>query len=334
MTTATNTLAPSTRRAKSSKKRSSAAEPSAGEVVLQALHAKTEAMQKAERKVRHGDPEAVAQMRVANRQLRCTLRGFARILDSQATRPVLAELAWLGRQLGEENDTNSTIKELRRHYEALPPELIVGPVEIQARRELDQLAAHGTDTTQATLVSPRYTALRQELDRLLADPPLTERAARPAATELPKSMAKALRKLDRHLVTAQALPAGPERDDALHEARKADKLLRYVTEIATPVIGKPARRLGRQAKKLQDLLGDYQDAVVTRPLLYKLGAAAAANGQPIGTYYLVDALEQVRTERVLAKLPDRVSRLHDSGAWLSSTAAPTTTPGASGPDRD
>ena len=44
-------------------------------------------------------------MRVTTRQLRSTLRGFFRVLDPRDTRPVVAELAWLGRQLGEENDT-------------------------------------------------------------------------------------------------------------------------------------------------------------------------------------------------------------------------------------
>ena len=92
-------------------------------------------------------------------------------------------------------------------------------------------------------------------------------------------------------------------------------------EVAAPVVGKPARRLGRQAKKLQDLLGDYQDAVVTRPLLQELGSAASANGHPTSTYYLVDALEQVRTDRVLEKLPRRLSRLYDEAAWLPNAAA-------------
>ena len=293
----------------------------AGEVVLQALHATTKALRKAERKVRDGDPQAVSQTRVAARQLRSTLRGFSRILDRQVTRPLLAELAWLGRQLGEENDTQSTIKELRRQHDLLPPELIVGPVVDDARTELDQLVAHGTHTTLATLDSHRHTALREGLDRLLADPPFTQRAARPAGEELPKNIAKALRTLDRRLVAAQALPAGPERDQALHDARNADKQLRYVTEVAAPVLGKPARRLGRQAKKLQDLLGDYQDAVVTRPLLHELGAAAAANGRPISTYYLVDALEQVRIDRVLEKLPHRLSKLYTEAAWLPNAAA-------------
>ena len=320
--TAATTLAPPTRRTKSSKIRSaSAARHTAGEVVLQALQAKTKALRKAERKVRDGDQQAVSQTRVAARQLRSTLRGFSRLFDRQVTRPVLPELAWLGRQLGEENDTQSTIKELRRQHDLLPPEVIVGPVVDDARTKLDQLVAHGTHTTLATLDSDRHAALRQALDQLLADPPFTERATRPAGEELPKNIAKALRTLDRKLVAAQTLPAGPERDQALHDARNADKQLRHVTEVAAPVLGKPARRLGRQAKKLQDLLGDYQDAVVTRPLLHELGAAAAANGRPISTYYLVDALEQVRIDRVLEKLPHRLSKLYTEAAWLPNAAA-------------
>ena len=321
-TAAKNTHEPSTRRTKSSKNQTATASPpTAGEVVLQAPRVQTKHLRDAERKVREGDPKGVTKMRVVLRQIRSTIRGFSRILDQQVTRPVCDELAWLGRQLGEENDTQSTIKELRRQHDVLPPEVIVGPVVDDARMELDQLVAHGSHTTLATLDSDRYAALRQALDQLLADPPVTERATRPAGEELPKNIAKTLRTLDRKLVAAQALPPGPERDQALHDARNADKRLRYVIEVAAPVLGDQARRLGRQAKKLQDLLGEYQGAVVTRPLLRELGAAAAANGHAISTYYLVDALEQVRTDRVLEKLPRRLSRLYDAAAWLPNAAA-------------
>ena len=329
-TTATNTQELSTRRTKSSKNQTSTASPpTAGEVVLQALLAQTRALRDAERKVRDGDPKGVTKMRVAIRQLRSILRGFSRILDRQVTRPVCAELAWLGRQLGEENDTQRTLIELKRQHDALPSELIVGPVVYDARTQLDQLAVSSSQTTHATLASDRYAALRQVLDWPPADPPFTERAARPAAEELPKSIAKALRTLDRYLVAAQALPAGTERDEALHDARKADKQLRYVIDVATPVVGKPARRLGRQAKKLQDLLGEYQDAAVTRPVVQGLGSAASAKGHPASTYYLVDALEQVRTDRALEKLPRRLSSLYDEAAWLPDAASLQYDPGTS-----
>ena len=186
MTTAI--LAPSTRRSTSSKDRPATASPlTAGEVVLQALHATTKALRKAERKVRDGDPQAVSQTRVAARQLRSTLRGFSRLLDRQVTRPLLTELAWLGRQLGEQNDTQSTIKELRRQHDLLPPEFIVGPVVDDARMQLDQLVAHGTHTTLATLDSDRHTALREGLDRLLADRPSPSARRGPQPKNCPRT---------------------------------------------------------------------------------------------------------------------------------------------------
>jgi CHAD domain-containing protein len=277
-------------------------------VVLDALRAQVEHLRAQEPGVRQAIPTAVTEMRVTTRQLRSTLRGFSRVLDPEATRPVAEELKWLGAQLGEENDTEAMIKEFDRLIAALPQDLIQGPVETELEHELGRLARQGKDTIEAALASDRYRNLQRMLDQLLADPPFTHRTGRPAYTELPKNLAKAVRRLDRRLAEAEAL----------HEARKADKQVRYMTEILTPINGKPALRLRRQAKKLQDLLGDYQDAVVTRPLLHKLSAAAHAKGQTAFTYELLDALEQDRTERVLRELPHRLARLHDDRtlSWL------------------
>jgi CHAD domain-containing protein len=298
------------------------ADLSSGEVVLEALRTRTEQLWDAEHAVLDGMPDAVTEMRVITRQLRSTLSGFSRVLDPEVTRSAVAELAWLGRQLGEENDTHAMIKELHRLLSALPRESSVCHVAADVERELGQRSVQGTHVTQAALASRRYAALRQALNQLLADPPFTTRAAKPAVKELPKSVAKAMHKLDRRMAVAEALPPGPDRDEALHEARKADKLLRYVTEIAAPVIGKPARQLSRQAKKLQDLLGDYQDAVVTLPVLHKLDAASAAGGHPVAIYSVLDALEQARIDRVVNKLPHRLGSLHDKGVWLSRSRRP------------
>jgi CHAD domain-containing protein len=298
------------------------ADISSGEVVLEALRTRTEQLWDAEHAVLDGMPDAVTEMRVITRQLRSTLSGFSRVLDPEVTRSAVAELAWLGRQLGEENDTHAMIKELHRLLSALPRESSVCHVAADVERELGQRSVQGTHVTQAALASRRYAALRQALNQLLADPPFTTRAAKPAVKELPKSVAKAMHKLDRRMAVAEALPPGPDRDEALHEARKADKLLRYVTEIAAPVIGKPARQLSRQAKKLQDLLGDYQDAVVTLPVLHKLDAASAAGGHPVAIYSVLDALEQARIDRVVNKLPHRLGSLHDKGVWLSRSRRP------------
>jgi hypothetical protein len=51
----------------------------------------------------------------------------------------------------------------------------------------------------------------------------------------------------------------PENSQALHDMRIAAKRLRYVLELAEPVLGKPAAKGAREAKSLQTLLGEIHD---------------------------------------------------------------------------
>jgi CHAD domain-containing protein len=132
------------------------------------------------------------------------------------------------------------------------------------------------------------------------------------------SLAKALRALDRRLVEADDLAAGGAHDVALHEARKADKRVRYMCELVIPVVGEPARRLHHQAEKLQKLLGDHQDSVVARATLRRLAAEAHAKGHSAFTYGLLYALEHQRAEQVERELPGRLAQLRDPRtiSWL------------------
>jgi CHAD domain-containing protein len=302
----------------------------AGDVILAALRAQIRQLRAQDPRVRQELPEAVTRMRVATRQLRSVLHGFSRILDPEQTQPVADELKWLGAQLAAEHDTEVMIERFTQVIRALPGHLIMGPLASDLERSLGQLAEQGEQTIMAALNSDRYLALQHALDHLLEHPPLTRKAERPAETELPKAVAKAFRKLDRQLDAFTALPAGPDRDNALHEARKIGKRVRYMTEVATPVIGPPARRLRKQTKKLQDLLGDYQDAVVARPVLRQLAAAAHDEGHNAFTYGVLYALEHARMEHVLRELPTRLDRLHDDRtiAWLhlKPTGQPDPTP--------
>jgi CHAD domain-containing protein len=120
---------------------------------------------------------------------------------------------------------------------------------------------------------------------------------------------KAFRKLNQQLDACTALPPGPDRDKALHEARKVGKRVRYMTEVAIPAVGSPARRLREQTKKLQDLLGDYQDVVVAHHLLRQLAAAAHEQGHNAFTYGVIYALENARMKHMLCELPTRLEGL-------------------------
>lgn len=54
----------------------------------------------------------------------------------------------------------------------------------------------------------------------------------------------------------------PPADDELHALRLRAKRARYAAEAVSPVLGKRARTVAAAAAKLQDVLGDHQDAVV------------------------------------------------------------------------
>jgi hypothetical protein len=57
----------------------------------------------------------------------------------------------------------------------------------------------------------------------------------------------------------------PAEVEALHDMRIAAKRLRYVLELTAPVFGPGAERGAKQAKKLQDLLGEIHDCDVMGP---------------------------------------------------------------------
>lgn len=57
----------------------------------------------------------------------------------------------------------------------------------------------------------------------------------------------------------------PGNVEALHDMRIAAKRLRYVLELTAPVLGGGAQRGAKQARKLQDLLGEIHDCDVSVP---------------------------------------------------------------------
>jgi CHAD domain-containing protein len=114
--------------------------------------------------------------------------------------------------------------------------------------------------------------------------------------------------------------SGERRDRALHETRKAAKRLRYATEAVQPTLGKPAARLRKRLKPVQDLLGEHQDAAVSRPVLRELAEQAHLDGGNGFTYGLVYAAEVARAERAENNLPATWQRMRKrkNTAWLKS----------------
>jgi CHAD domain-containing protein len=253
--------------------------------------------------VRRDAPDAVHQMRVATRRARSALQAFGTIIDRDATRPLCAELKWLAATLGPARDGEVMLARLTADLAAIPPALVVGPVETRITAHFTAELAQARRTALAALDGQRYLRLLDDLDALLSDPPLTPRATRTAGKALAKPVRRATRRLQRAL---DAVPGAEDRDAAIHEARKATKRARYAAEAAVPALGRTASRQAAQAKELQQLLGDHHDSVVARAVLLELAEKARAAGEDTFTYGLMhqrQACQAATIEQALPRFP-------------------------------
>jgi hypothetical protein len=118
-----------------------------------------------------------------------------------------------------------------------------------------------------------------------------------------------------HVRLAELRSFGPAARDAsdaeaLHDMRIAAKRLRYVLEMAEPVLGAPAREGAKHARRLQDLLGEIHDCDVGVPRVLRHverlraeDAAALADGAgPRGKDVEPDAMRAAPHRRRYAGL--------------------------------
>ncbi|MBC9820462.1 CHAD domain-containing protein [Terrabacter sp. MAHUQ-38] len=285
----------------------------AGTLLRQRLADQREALRVAEAAVRNGEPQGLHDLRVAMRRIRSALATFRPILDRSVTEPLREELKWASGRLGEARDadvatdlTDQLIADA--DLAGLEDEAVTG---LRARLRIDAAAA--ADVVDETLDSPRYAATSLLLDALVSDPPLNEKAEREARTVARKRVRHEVRRVAERLVEAR-MPVDPSDPEApydhnehvtrLHGVRKAAKRLRYAAETARPVTGKRIKRLGKQAKRVQSVLGDHHDAVITRATLRHLAVDEASGEAAAFLLGHLDADEQ----RATRKLEERAWR--------------------------
>jgi CHAD domain-containing protein len=282
----------------------------AGEVVLAYLGEQAAVLKAADPAVRRDAPGSVHDMRVTSRRLRSALQTFTGLLDGAATGHLRDELKWLGQVLGEARDGEVFAAHLQDALDQLPAELVLGPVEASLTETIAPQGAAARRAALRAMDSPRYFALLDELDGLLAEPPLTATAARPASALL-GPVAQADRRVVKRFRRAGALRPGPGRDVALHEARKAAKRARYAAEVVEPVFGKDAGRYVGELKKVQSVLGGHQDTVVARAAIRDLGVRAHLGGDNAFTYGLLyerDACDAVALQQEAWHVWERAAR--------------------------
>jgi CHAD domain-containing protein len=274
---------------------------SAGDVVLAYLREHAARLGVLDALVRADEPDSVHQMRVSSRRLRSALQTFGEVIPRSGTGEIVTGLKWLGGVLGEARDAEVLASRLAQNVRTFPAEVVLGPVQARIQGHFAPIHAAARANVLATLDSARYFALRDALDELLDDPPLTAEAARPAGRVLPAAAHRTYRRTRRRMRRAGHTPPGRPRELAYHEARKAAKRARYAGEAVSTALGKDARRFTKQMKKIQSVLGDHQDAVVARGVDRELGIGAHLAGENAFTYGLLYEREDELAARLRTK---------------------------------
>jgi triphosphatase len=207
------------------------------------------------------DPEELHDMRVATRRLRAALKLYADALPKRAER-YERDLRWVAGALGEVRDLDVHLQRLSeessRNGEVLEEMVaLLRERRVEARRRMLK-----------ALDSNRY-------ERLVASFSGTLRRGRSPSTTSPILEAAPYLVRDRYKKVRKAANKLSEDSppEHFHDLRKKGKRLRYALEPLQETYGKPAKKMVKLLKKIQDDLGDHQDLIVAAGLMEELGAA-------------------------------------------------------------
>ncbi|HEX3592458.1 MAG TPA: CHAD domain-containing protein [Pseudonocardiaceae bacterium] len=211
------------------------------------------------------EPESVHQMRVAARRMRVALR-MDRGGIGTAAETLRAELSWLAGVLGAVRDLDVLCERLARDGADLPENDLRAFAEVLSALLASREAA--ADVLAKSLAKPRYRALLQGLAAEARSAADDGERIKPASL-----LIKPVRALHLQLVASAQSPS----DDAWHMLRIRVKRARYAADVAADLAGPKQRArilaLSKQAKAVQEVLGDFQDTVITEHHLRQLAAA-------------------------------------------------------------
>lgn len=217
------------------------------------------------------DIEALHDMRVATRRMRAAIGVFGDYLNLKPLKPIIKGLRRTGRRLGAVRDLDVFWEKTQRYLDDLPPER---QDELAPLREVwEAERARKREKMLAYLDGERYARFKERFGEFLQSPDVS---ALPLITAKGEATPHRLRHVAPVMiyerlasllaydewVTQQDVPL-----ERLHRLRIAAKRLRYTLEFLEETLAPQTRDLIKEIKKLQDHLGDLQDAVVASALL-------------------------------------------------------------------
>lgn len=248
------------------------------------------------------DPENLHQHRVAARRTRAFLRTARSYLDPDWRRGVNDALQGLGEATGPVRDLDVVLEHLRDELARLD-ETDQAAKDLILQR-LDEELEHGRRRLLEALDDHQYRIL---LARLRLPPRLADGVDEVPLESLAKKEFRRLAKL------VKRLGKRPD-EEAIHRLRIGLKRARYAAELAAPK-GAVRKRFLADARVLQELLGEHQDAVVAERRLRSVSVEDVRTAAAFAAGRLAER-QRRRRERVHERLPAAWKRLRKSGARL------------------
>ncbi len=279
----------------------------AGDVVRHALAASVIRLIRHDAVVRlDADDEGVHQARIATRRIRSDLRTFDPLVDPGWANALSEELRWVADALGTARDADVMRTRLRSRIEALDGVTAAASARLEALIEDARRRAH--QELLERMRARRYAELLDRLVEAARSPSLLLAADPPAVDVLPGLLSKPWAEL-RSTVKQLSNDPSPSR---LHEVRIKAKRCRYAAEAIAPLAGQRAGAFARAAAKLQDVLGEHQDAVVAEAWL----RSTAVRSRSVRTAFVAGelaGLERAAAEAAAARWRPAWRKLKRSG---------------------
>lgn len=203
------------------------------------------------------DPETIHQMRIAARRLRVSLKVFRRMLPGDAAQRFDREFQWFARSLGQLRDLDVQTENFRAYQQTIGADQLqeLGGYELHLRRARTE----ARDNLTSVFAAPRYARLIESFAGLLDGAPSPAALRRWRSYRISDGLKKILRKSQRRVLKLGRKVGSDAPAERLHRLRIRAKRLRYEFEFfrdVYPSLDKAAKA----AKRLQDVLGEHQDA--------------------------------------------------------------------------
>ena len=274
--------------------------PASSDPVRRAVAEQVEELLVWDRAVRVDAWDSVHQMRVVTRKIRSLLQSSEGSFGISDDAWVLDELRLLAGVLGVARDAEVLAEKYEQALDGLPDELVRGPIRERLVDGARSRYQTGWRRSLTAMRSERYFRLLDALEALVATQPAP---AAPGEEPAPVSIGSAYKRIRKAAKRADTAH-DEDRDEALHRIRKGAKRLRY-TAAATG-----AAKVADRAKTIQTLLGDHQDAVVSRTHLSHQAETAHAAGEDTFTYGLLYQQEDDLAQRSRDQLGDALKQLN------------------------